>query len=153
MPTKTLTCGTLNCAPINCTQTAATAATQIGFVYTYKQSSYVGNQFMINTTLRAIPAMNYTFPAIGVWLCVYEFIGFNMASAGGIAFGLSLNSTLMDSGWHLKQSSTNDVGSYSGTRIVSVSNLTTTLYCLCQVSSTTSSPNVNYYTLQCTRIA
>ena len=99
--------------------------------------------------------MTYTFPAIGVWLCSFEFVGFSMSTTNGIAFGLSLNSTSMDAGWQLKQADTTEINTFSGTRIVSVTNLTTTLYCVVQVGTVPASiyPNVNYYTVQCVRIA
>ena len=167
----TLTCGTLSCSSfslgalssptvtgsITVNQTSATlptAATQIGFVYTYKPTSYTGLSFAITTSLTPIPALTYTFPAIGVWLCVFEFTGLTLNGSAGLTYGMSLNNTSMDTGWNLSQITYRcDTDCFSTTRILSVSNLTTTLYCLAQVGSSYFTPTITKYTVQCTRIA
>jgi len=133
--------------------TLPTTGAQIGFIYTYKPASYTGLVYTLTTTLSAIPALTYTFPAIGVWMCVFQFTGVTIQSYT-LTYGLSLNSTSMDTGWNTSfMNQTGTDKTLTTTRMISVSNLTTTLYCLVQGGYVYNVPTITNYTVQCVRIA
>ena len=72
-----------------------------------------------------------------------------------LTYGLSLNNTSMDTGWNtsfMNQTGC-DTKTFTTTRMIAVSNLTTTLYCLVQGGYVYNVPTITNYTVQCVRIA
>ena len=85
-------------------------------------------------------------------MCVFEGSAINVLSNETVDFALSTSSTDTDAGWPCSQFIYGS-GAFHTTRILTVTNLTTTIYPLVWVSDNTNNAGIMYYTLQCVRIA
>ena len=108
----------------------------------------------MTTSATAITALAYPIPDIGVWMCVFQATptAFNTNGTQILNYGLSVNSTSMDSSWPY-QNAYGFATQLHTTRIFTVTNLTTTIYPVVSVDISNGNQALWNFTLQCVRIA
>ena len=84
-------------------------------------------------------------------MCVFQATASNLVSTATMECVLSTSSTSYDSGAY--PSIRWGKGPLQNTRILTVTNLTTTIYPLLEATTNNPIPTILYYTLQCVRIA
>ena len=99
-----------------------------------------------------ITSLAYNFPSIGVWMCVFQASVLNLPNTATIECVLSTSSTAYETSWSYPSVIWGS-GIIQNTRILTVTNLTTTIYPLLEASSNNPVPTIMYCTLQCVRIA